>query len=80
MSDTGGLKVSARGQMNLPATARRRWGLVDGGEVGYVDLGDIVVLVPGGVDQVRAGLVDQLTDADWDAARQGFGDPELADQ
>jgi bifunctional DNA-binding transcriptional regulator/antitoxin component of YhaV-PrlF toxin-antitoxin module len=79
MSDSGDLRVSARGQMSLPAQARHRWGLADGGEVGFVDLGDIVVLVPGGVDRVRAELLDQLTEDDWVAARDGFGDPDLAD-
>jgi bifunctional DNA-binding transcriptional regulator/antitoxin component of YhaV-PrlF toxin-antitoxin module len=80
MSDSGDLKVSARGQMSLPAQARHRWGLADGGEVGYLDLGDLVILVPGGVDHVRADLVGQLTAADWDEARRGFGDPDLADE
>lgn len=80
MSDSGDLKVSARGQMSLPAQARHRWGLADGGEVGYLDLGDLVILVPGGVDHVRADLVGQLTAADRDEARRGFGDPDLADE
>ncbi|HMJ79180.1 MAG TPA: AbrB/MazE/SpoVT family DNA-binding domain-containing protein [Iamia sp.] len=80
MSDSGDLRVSARGQMSLPAQARHRWGLGDGGEVGYLDLGDLVILVPGGVDALRADLVGQLTEADWDEARRGFGDPDLADE
>ena len=33
-------------QMSLPARARHRWGLDDGGEVGFLDLGDAVVIVP----------------------------------
>jgi bifunctional DNA-binding transcriptional regulator/antitoxin component of YhaV-PrlF toxin-antitoxin module len=80
MSDSGDLRVSARGQMSLPAEARHRWGLGDGGEVGYLDLGDVVLLVPGGVDRVRADLLGQLTEADWDDARSGFGDPDLASE
>ena len=40
MSRAGDLRVSDRGQMSLPAAARRRWGLVDGGSVGYIDIGD----------------------------------------
>ena len=79
MSDRGDLRVSARGQMSLPAQARHRWGLTDGGEVGFVDLGDVVVLVPGGVDNVRADLIGQITDGTWARARAGFGDPDLAD-
>jgi bifunctional DNA-binding transcriptional regulator/antitoxin component of YhaV-PrlF toxin-antitoxin module len=80
MSTTGDLKVSSRGQMSLPASTRHRWGLDEGGEVGYLDVGDAVVLVPGGVEQLRAALLDAVSDADWDAARSGFGDPELANE
>jgi bifunctional DNA-binding transcriptional regulator/antitoxin component of YhaV-PrlF toxin-antitoxin module len=80
MSTTGDLRVSSRGQMCLPAATRHRWGLDDGGEVGYLDIGDAVLLVPGGVDQLRAALLDTVSDADWETARSGFGDPELANE
>jgi AbrB family looped-hinge helix DNA binding protein len=40
--------VSKSGQMSVPADVRRRWGLVDGGRVVVVDLGDAVVLLPPG--------------------------------
>jgi bifunctional DNA-binding transcriptional regulator/antitoxin component of YhaV-PrlF toxin-antitoxin module len=80
MATTGDLKVSSRGQMSLPASTRHRWGLDEGGEVGYLDVGDAVLLVPGGVDRLRAALLDAVSDADWEAARSGFGDPELANE
>lgn len=64
--------------MSLPASARRRWGLEDGGDVGYLDVGDAIVLVPGGLKRLRRALLEQLSDADWDRARRGFGDPDLA--
>ncbi len=80
MSRTGDLKVSSRGQMSLPASTRHRWGLDEGGEVGYLDVGDAVVLVPGGVDRLRAALLTAVTEADWEAARSGFGDAELANE
>lgn len=80
MSTTGDLKVSSRGQMSLPASARHRWGLDEGGVVGYLDLGDAVVLVPGGIDELRAALLDAVSDDTWKSARTGFGDPDLADQ
>lgn len=80
MSTSGDLKVSSRGQMSLPASTRHRWGLEKGGDVGYLDLGDAVVLVPGGVDQLRAGLLHVVSDDVWERARSGFGDPDLADQ
>lgn len=66
--------------MSLPASARHRWGLDKGGEVGYLDIGDAVILVPGGVDRLRRELLDAVTPEDWDRARQGFGDPDLANE
>jgi bifunctional DNA-binding transcriptional regulator/antitoxin component of YhaV-PrlF toxin-antitoxin module len=80
MSATGELRVSTRGQMSLPATARHRWGLDDGGEVGYLDIGDAVVIVPGGIAELRRTLLDAVSEADWDDARAGFGDPDLANE
>jgi bifunctional DNA-binding transcriptional regulator/antitoxin component of YhaV-PrlF toxin-antitoxin module len=80
MSTTGDLKVSSRGQMSLPAATRHRWGLDEGGEVGYLDVGDAIVLVPGGVDRLRSALLDVVSDADWEEARAGFGDRELANE
>ena len=66
--------------MSLPATARHRWGLDDGGEVGYLDIGDAVVIVPGGIAELRRTLLDAVSEADWDDARAGFGDPDLANE
>ena len=80
MPASGELKVSSRGQMSLPASTRHRWGLGEGGELGYLDIGDAIVLVPGGVDRLRTDLLDVVTDADWEAARAGFGDPDLANE
>jgi bifunctional DNA-binding transcriptional regulator/antitoxin component of YhaV-PrlF toxin-antitoxin module len=77
MTQTGEVKVSERGQMSLPAQTRHRWGLDEGGVVGWIDLGDSVVLVPGGLSKVRDEVLDN---ADWEAASSGFGDPELANQ
>ena len=77
MAQTGEVKVSERGQMALPAQARHRWGLDEGGIVGWIDMGDSVLLVPGGLQQVRSEL---LANADWESARSGFGDSELANQ
>ncbi len=80
MSTTGELKVSSRGQMSLPATARHRWGLDGGGEVGYLDIGDAMIIVPGGIERLRRALFDEVSDSDWHEARAGFGDPDLANQ
>ncbi len=66
--------------MSLPSAARHRWGLNAGGDVGYLDLGDAILIVPGGTTAVRRGLLEQITDQDWDEARAGFGDDELASE
>ena len=80
MTSTGDLRVSSRGQMSLPSSARHRWGLDDGGDVGYLDLGDAVLIVPGGTEAVRRVLLEQVSAHDWDEARAGFGDDELASE
>ncbi len=80
MTNVGDLRVSSRGQMSLPAVPRHRWGLDAGGQVGFVDLGDALVIVPGGVHALRRALLEQLDDSDWLAARTGFGDADLASE
>jgi len=66
--------------MSLPARPRHRWGLDEGGEVGYLDVGGAIVIVPGGLNQLRLVLLDAVSDIDWQAARAGFGDPDLANE
>lgn len=78
MTATGDLRISSRGQMSLPAVARRRWHLASGGEVGYLDLGDAMLIVPGGVAALRRQLLGDITEDAWAEARVGFGDPDLA--
>jgi len=80
MDQSGDLRVSRRGQMSLPATARRRWGMDEGGEVGFLDLGDVVVLTRTGIDELRRQLIDAVGEDDWAQARSGFGDDELSDE
>jgi bifunctional DNA-binding transcriptional regulator/antitoxin component of YhaV-PrlF toxin-antitoxin module len=72
-------RVSHRGQTNLPAELRHRWGIEAGGEIGFIDLGDAALVVPGGVDVARRELRRVLRDryADGVAA---INDPDLADQ
>jgi AbrB family looped-hinge helix DNA binding protein len=48
-------RVSERGQMALPAEARRRWNLTEGGEVEIADLGAALVIVPAGRCQAASG-------------------------
>lgn len=54
-------RVSTSGQMSLPAAARHRWDLDEGGQVDMVDLGFGVLTLPVG-DAAR--LLDELLPAD----------------
>jgi bifunctional DNA-binding transcriptional regulator/antitoxin component of YhaV-PrlF toxin-antitoxin module len=71
------LKVSRRGQMSLPAPARHRWGLDDGGELGAIDLGSSVLLVPGGEAAVRRALAEAVGDGRYADAVAEIEDPDL---
>jgi hypothetical protein len=79
MGSSGRLRVSSSGQ-RLPVAARTRWDLTDGVEVGSVDLGDALLLVPGRVEALRRRVLGAITEADWKGAAFGFGDPDLADE
>ncbi len=72
-------KVSHRGQTSLPADLRHRWGIEDGGEIGFIDLGDAALVVPGGVSTARAKLHRVLSER-CSAGLIAIDDPELADQ
>jgi hypothetical protein len=43
-----------------------------------LDLGDAVIIVPGGVKRLRRQLLDAVTADEWQQAGAGFGDPDLA--
>lgn len=79
MSLTSTARVSNRGQTNLPAELRRRWGLVDGGEVGVIDLGNAALIVPEGVGAARREVLRVLMDR-YDHGLRAIADPDLADQ
>jgi len=49
--------------MALPAEARRRWNLTDGGAVEIVDLGDALVIVPAGRGGLNAIVKAAIKDA-----------------
>ncbi|MFT3855177.1 MAG: AbrB/MazE/SpoVT family DNA-binding domain-containing protein [Ilumatobacteraceae bacterium] len=79
MPATSTARVSHRGQTNLPAELRHRWGIEDGGEVGIIDLGDAALIVPGGVETARRELRQVLRDR-YEAGLASIDDPDLADQ
>jgi hypothetical protein len=69
--------VSSSGQMSLPASARHRWNLANGGPVDVIDLGYAVLTVPRG--EGRRLLGDLLGRDDHAAfVRALAGDPDLA--
>jgi bifunctional DNA-binding transcriptional regulator/antitoxin component of YhaV-PrlF toxin-antitoxin module len=72
-------KVSHRGQTSLPAELRHRWGIEDGGEVSFVDLGDSALILPGGIDHARAELRRVLGDR-YEMGLEEIDDPDLVDQ
>ena len=72
-------RVSHRGQTSLPAELRRRWGIDGGGEVGFIDLGDAALVVPGGTAAAQAELRSVLTER-YELGVAMLDDPDLADQ
>lgn len=72
-------KVSNRGQTSLPAQLRHRWGIENGGEVAFVDLGEAALVVPGGIERAKAELKRVLAER-YEAGLAAIDDPDLADQ
>ena len=72
-------RVSHRGQTSLPADLRHRWGIEAGGEIGFIDLGDAALVVPGGVAAARHELRRVLRDR-YEVGLAEIDDPDLADQ
>jgi bifunctional DNA-binding transcriptional regulator/antitoxin component of YhaV-PrlF toxin-antitoxin module len=72
-------KVSHRGQTSLPAELRRRWGIEEGGEVSFVDLGESALILPGGMDRAKAEL-KRVLGRRYDAGLAEIDDPDLNDQ
>ena len=69
--------VSASGQMSLPAAARHRWNLDDGGPVEVIDLGFGVLTAPKGTARILLGdLVSREQHAEF--VRSLDGDSDLA--
>lgn len=79
MTATSNARVSHRGQTSLPAELRHRWGIDDGGEVGFIDLGGAALIVPGGVSAARRELRRVLADR-YEQGLAAVVDPDLVDQ
>lgn len=79
MSASTNARVSHRGQTSLPADLRHRWGIDKGGEIGFIDLGDAALIVPGGVRVARQELRRVVRER-YANGLALIGDPDLADQ
>ena len=79
VSPTSTAKLSHRGQTTLPADVRRRWGLADGGELGIVDLGGALLVLPGGLDAARQEVLRVVRER-YDEGLATLDDPDLAVQ
>lgn len=75
----GAFRVSARGQVSLPADVRRRWGIQDGGSVEMIDLGRSVLLVPGGTGTLRRMVGEIVTPELYEELLEEIDDPDLQD-
>jgi bifunctional DNA-binding transcriptional regulator/antitoxin component of YhaV-PrlF toxin-antitoxin module len=73
------LKVASLGQVTLPLELRHRWGVEHGGDLAVIDLGDAVLLVPGGAETARRELRRVLR-ARYETGRAAVAEPDLADQ
>jgi hypothetical protein len=58
---------------------RHRWGIESGGQIGFIDLGDAALVVPGGVEVARYELRRVLRDR-YAHGIAAINDPDLADQ
>jgi AbrB family looped-hinge helix DNA binding protein len=76
----GRYRVSPRGQFSLPASARRRWGIEGGGDVEVFDLGEAVVIFPGGPGTARRGLANALDAHRYEELLGRIDDPDLRDE
>ena len=71
-------RVSSRGQISLPASTRHRWAVEEGSELDIVDLGDGLLILPGGPGAAKRLLADVLTADRYAANAREMNDPDLA--
>ena len=79
MSGTKDCRISGSGRLTVPAERRRRWRLVDGGEVGIIDLGDAPMILPRAGVTARAEL-RQALDEQYEVGLAAIGETDIADQ
>ncbi len=70
-------KVSHRGQTSLPAELRHRWGIADGGDVAFIDLGDAALVLPGGIEVAKAEVRRALAGGAYADGLAAIADTDL---
>lgn len=78
MSKVVTAKVSQRGQTSLPAELRHRWGIADGGDVAFIDLGDAALVLPGGLEAAKAEVRRVLATGAYAEGLAALEGPDLA--
>jgi bifunctional DNA-binding transcriptional regulator/antitoxin component of YhaV-PrlF toxin-antitoxin module len=78
MGSLSDLKVSNRGQLRLPATVLRQWGLENGGEIAVIDVGGALLLLPGGVQVAKAALHAATGEGRYERAVAQIRDRDLS--
>ncbi len=63
--------------MSLPAEARHRWGITDGGTVEVFDLDGALLLVPGKSDAIRTAIRQAVRNGSYEKAVAEIDDPDL---
>ena len=57
---------------------RHRWGIEDGGDVSFIDLGDALVILPGGMETAKAEVRRVLAAGAYTEGLAAIDDPDLA--
>ena len=74
------MSVSERGHMRLPAALRRRWRMVGGGKVTFIDLGRAALVLPCDVETAREEVGRVLLGGGYERGVEALDDPDLVDQ
>jgi len=80
MSGVTGARVSRRGQLSLPAVLRRRWGIEDGGEITFLDLGTYALVLSCTPETAKQEVRRALVTGGYDAGLAALDDPDIAVQ
>jgi bifunctional DNA-binding transcriptional regulator/antitoxin component of YhaV-PrlF toxin-antitoxin module len=78
--DAATSRVSNRGQTSVPACLRHRWGIAEGGDIVFLDLGVAALVFPNGIEDAQAEVRRVLLSGAYENGVALIDDPDLADQ